>query len=60
MLLQRTLVALILLPIGIAIIVWGGLAYAALIAIILGVAALEFASNEGTLFGDDLFLSVSS
>ena len=42
MLLQRTLVTAVLLPIGIAGIILGGWVYALLIAVILGVAGWEF------------------
>ena len=42
MLLKRTLVALVLLPIGILAIVWGGLVYTGVICLILGLAAFEF------------------
>jgi phosphatidate cytidylyltransferase len=42
MLLQRVLVAAVLLPIGLAVIYFGGLAYFALIALILCLAAWEY------------------
>jgi phosphatidate cytidylyltransferase len=42
MLLQRALVTFLLLPIGIALIVIGGWAYSAFIALILGLAAIEY------------------
>jgi len=42
MLLKRTLVALVLLPIGLLAIVGGGLVYYGLICLILGLAAFEF------------------
>ncbi|MBN1146293.1 MAG: phosphatidate cytidylyltransferase [Anaerolineales bacterium] len=42
MLLKRTLVSLVLLPIGLAFIVWGNPAYALFIALILGLAAWEY------------------
>ena len=42
MLLQRALVTVVLLPIGIAGIILGGWAYALMIAVILGVAGWEF------------------
>jgi phosphatidate cytidylyltransferase len=42
MLLKRTLVALVLLPIGLLAIVLGGLPYYGLICLILGLAAFEF------------------
>jgi len=44
MLLKRTLVALVLLPIGLLAIVWGGVVYYGLIGLILGLAAFEFAN----------------
>ncbi len=43
MLLQRVLVAIVLMPIGITLIYFGGPAYVALIALILGLAAWEYA-----------------
>jgi phosphatidate cytidylyltransferase len=42
MLRQRTLVVIFLLPLGMAIIYWGGAAYVAFIALILGLAAWEY------------------
>jgi phosphatidate cytidylyltransferase len=42
MLLKRTLVALVLLPIGLLAIVWGGVVYYVVICLILGLAAFEF------------------
>jgi phosphatidate cytidylyltransferase len=42
MLLQRVLVTAVLLPIGLAVIYFGGLVYFALIALILGLAAWEY------------------
>ena len=43
MLLQRFLVALVLLPIGLWVIILGGIPYAAVIALLVGLAAWEFA-----------------
>jgi phosphatidate cytidylyltransferase len=43
MLLQRVLVTLILLPIGLVFIFWGGVPFAALVALIIGLAAWEYA-----------------
>lgn len=42
MFLKRTLVVLVLLPVGLTVIVWGGLAYACLVTLLLGLAALEY------------------
>jgi phosphatidate cytidylyltransferase len=51
MLVKRTLVALILLPIGIALIVIGGVPYALLIALVLALAAWEYSRlfHQGSL-----------
>jgi len=43
MLRQRVLVVVILLPIGVGLIYLGGWAYTAMIAVILGLAAWEYA-----------------
>jgi len=43
-LVKRALVTMILLPIGIAAIVWGGWVYLAVITIFLGLAAVEYAA----------------
>lgn len=42
MLLKRVLVAIVLLPIGVALILIGGIPYALMVALILGIAAWEF------------------
>jgi len=42
MLLKRTLVALVLLPIGLTVIVWGGVAFSLLVTLILALAAYEY------------------
>jgi phosphatidate cytidylyltransferase len=42
MLLKRILVAIVLLPIGVALILLGGLPYALMVALILGIAAWEY------------------
>jgi hypothetical protein len=42
MFLKRALVTLILLPVGLAVIAWGGWLYYGLIALILGIAAYEY------------------
>jgi phosphatidate cytidylyltransferase len=42
MFLKRTVVTLILLPLGLAVIAWGGWLYYGLIALILGLAAFEY------------------
>ncbi len=42
MFLKRTIVTLILLPIGLAVIAWGGWVYYGFIALILGLAAFEY------------------
>jgi phosphatidate cytidylyltransferase len=42
MLLTRVLVTLVLLPIGLVFIFWGGAAFAALVALIIGLAAWEY------------------
>ncbi len=44
MLVKRVLVSLVLLPVGLIFIYWGGWAYAALIALIIALAAWEYAN----------------
>ncbi len=49
MLLKRTLVALVLLPIGLLVIVYGGLAFYGVICLIVGLAAFEFVNKKPSL-----------
>ncbi len=49
MLKQRVLVALVLLPVGIALILWGGLAYLAMVAFFMAIAVWEYAHLFATL-----------